>query len=804
MNNRSSSFRFGSKADTLSQLFSQQLNCLVPKFSCFTNQEWKNGQKIQLKMIAKHFPGKQIAVRSSALCEDGLGNSHAGEFTSILNIDPADEQELCHAIDRVFASYSKLCPEDQVIIQEMVQDIEVSGVILTRCVDDGSPYYVLNYDDESGNTDSITGGKGVHKTVLVYRKYKPEYCDSERVRKMLDLAVEMESVCGQVPLDIEFALNKNGAMHLLQVRRISTVRDWHPDAEHRVNQIIPHVERFIQDLSTRRHGLFGDYTIFGNMPDWNPAELIGVIPSPLSASLFRHLISSHAWSEARARMGYRRLPKTELMVKIRSRVFIDVRASFNSFLPQGIPDSIGEKLINAWLARLSEKPALHDKVEFAVAHTVLDFAFDDNFHERYPGLLDSNEVATFRDLLRGFTNQALDISCKGSLSQALGLIGHLEALQTRDALHFSSDSPPSLAAHISTLVGDCLQYGTIPFTIIARHAFIAEAMLRSAVFKGAISRERIEQFKGSFHTVMGKLSEDTQAVCSGAMSENEFMIRYGHLRPGTFDILSPCYRDRTDLFSSCPGQSISEAKQSFKLSSAENEHITTLLFESGIHSVTARRLFKYAKTAIQGREFAKFIFTRNLSAALEAIARWGEHFGLGREDLSYLSINDIVDTCYASPRGESTSMLMYKVDQARMENSLSGVFKLSYLVRGVRDVHVVPVHRSEPNFITSKKIEAPTIFLKATSMDYSALANRIVCIENADPGFDWIFTKGLAGLITKYGGANSHMAIRCAELHLPAAIGCGEDLFEKVKKAKIINMNCSDGTIRNVGMYEQA
>ena len=43
-------------------------------------------------------------------------------------------------------------------------------------------------------------------------------------------------------------------------------------------------------------------------------------------------------------------------------------------------------------------------------------------------------------------------------------------------------------------------------------------------------------------------------------------------------------------------------------------------------------------------------------------------------------------------------------------------------------------------------------------------------IENADPGFDWIFGSKILGLITKYGGVNSHMAIRCAELEIPAGI----------------------------------
>ena len=54
------------------------------------------------------------------------------------------------------------------------------------------------------------------------------------------------------------------------------------------------------------------------------------------------------------------------------------------------------------------------------------------------------------------------------------------------------------------------------------------------------------------------------------------------------------------------------------------------------------------------------------------------------------------------------------------------------------------------------------------------LAGAIVCIPGADPGYDWIFSQGIAGLITAFGGANSHMAIRAAELGIPAVIGAGE------------------------------
>ena len=46
--------------------------------------------------------------------------------------------------------------------------------------------------------------------------------------------------------------------------------------------------------------------------------------------------------------------------------------------------------------------------------------------------------------------------------------------------------------------------------------------------------------------------------------------------------------------------------------------------------------------------------------------------------------------------------------------------------------------------------------------------------------------KELQGLITKFGGANSHMAIRCAEFDIPAAMSCGEQRFNSIKKSTFI------------------
>jgi phosphoenolpyruvate-protein kinase (PTS system EI component) len=76
----------------------------------------------------------------------------------------------------------------------------------------------------------------------------------------------------------------------------------------------------------------------------------------------------------------------------------------------------------------------------------------------------------------------------------------------------------------------------------------------------------------------------------------------------------------------------------------------------------------------------------------------------------------------------------------------------------------------------------------------------IVLIESADPGFDWIFSCGIAGLVTKFGGANSHMAIRCGEFGIPAAIGCGEADFKRLLDVDLIDIDCENKLIRDINL----
>jgi len=784
------------KGETL--LWLQNSGITVPALCLLSERKWINHKSEELSKIRELFQGELLAVRSSAIGEDSDIESMAGYFDSEINV-PFESVEA--SIERVFHSYQKNPSftndgNDQVIIQKMVGNIMMSGVITTRPIDDGAPYFVLNFDDKTGKTDSVTSGSSINKTMYVYHRVNEESFDTPVFWKLIKAVKQVQLLFRGDDLDIEFAIDNNEVVHILQARPITTSTRWDLGFSKLVENRINHLGEFIDSLSKPREHILGNRTLLGIMPDWNPAEMIGVIPNPLARSLYRKLITQEIWREARAAMGYKQLSNVELMVSLYGRTYIDVRNSFNSFLPKGLDNAIGSKLIEAQINYLDKHPHLHDKVEFDVAFTCFEFDLQSRFRQRFPGVLSEDELSQFNDCLLNLLKGTLSKDAPGSVKRAMGQIDKLNHIQ-RNQKHLPNSHlhPFQIIDEISQLISECKEFGTKPFSIIARHGFVAESLLRSLARVGVFSASRTEEFKRSVQTVAGTMRSDTNRWAKGEIGRQEFMREYGHLRPSSYDVYSLKMSDRTDFESGEGIDAEIESVPDFELTPNEILTLETLLQEHGVKNLAATELFEHFAQSISGREYAKFIFTRHLSRILELIAQWGETHHLSRQDMSMIEIEDLLKMSFSPFTSEIKNHFKDIIEQNKIETGLAKSLKLSYLIRDSRDVIVAPMHRNIPNFIGNGAVEGEVIFLNAGS-DALDLSDKIVCIEGADPGYDWIFSKGILALITMYGGVNSHMAIRCAELGLNAAIGCGEQPIQLILQERYCILNCDAQTIK--------
>ena len=780
-----------SKARLLDSIKGHLAVFVVPDLLVIKCERWRQEPENVLLEIKNSFRGKRLVVRSSSSNEDGLDNAMAGVYESVLGVSSIDDFGLAEAISVVINSYTEKgngSNGEEIFVQEMVTNVSVSGVVFTHDMNSGAPYYVVNYDDISGTTNSVTSGVGeyANRTLYIHRGATSEL-RSGRFQRLIEAVAELELLLENDFLDIEFALDRDLQPYLFQVRAITTTPNWNRGLSRRIDSELRGIQSFVRERLHPQYGIHGKTTVFGQMPDWNPAEMIGRAPRALSLSLYRRLITDDAWRVARETMGYAVPAGQPLMVSLAGQPFIDTRLSFHSYLPATLPPAIASKLVDTWLERLREQPELHDKVEFDVAITAFTFDLDEKV-AKLAGCLDANERKIFRKALLDLTKPLLQGGGEGSIAAALARVERLAALELPE----SASGPAGLLR----LIEDCIRYGTIPFAILARHGFIARSLLLSLVRRGVLDDDAVARLQGGVRTVAGELLEQMHALQRGELSRAEFMRRYGHLRPGTYDILSPRY-DQMETFgpASMAPQVDCGMAEPFQFTAQQRRAVDALLQEASLQGIDSDGLLAYIKAAIAGREYGKFVFTRSVSAMLELIAAFGESHGLSREEMSHVPLEALLEIGVESGGGRSVEERLREIAEANAErHALTSAIRLPQVLFDEAGVHVVPFQVSQPNFITTRKVSADAVYL-GLHQPAPELAGRIVLIENADPGYDWIFAQSIAGLVTKYGGANSHMAIRCAEFGIPAAIGCGEQRFVMLLKASHISLDCAVGLI---------
>ena len=781
-------FVLGTKAETLFRLRDMVKLSSIENQVSFTIDCWNKNQDLWVNKVQKELICSKLVVRSSALSEDAFTHSNAGAYESILNVNNT-KKEIGDAVKSVIASYDQLQSNDQVLIQPMLQDVAMCGVVFTLTFENGAPYYVINYD-ESGSTEGITSGTSVRNSVLYfYKDSKVEDVNCKKLRKVIRAIQEVESLLVYDALDIEFAVDINNGVHILQVRPITIKNNCSENRLDNGNTRLIQARQHFEDSQVPGTNIRGKEAIFGNMPDWNPAEIIGTNPGKLSYSLYKYLILDDIWSTQRSECGYRDVRQNSLLTSFAGKPYIDVRASFNSFLPKEVDDNLAGRLVDFYIAWLKERPHLHDKIEFEVIPTCLSFDF-----ERWKIRLTEKG---------NFSESDVEIVKKGLLSVTNNVIARLDYDSDQvalldDRLNKLMSNYKESKSDLKALLDECKVYGTLPFAHLARAGFIAVTFLKEALSKGIISQLAYDSFFSSLSTVSKSFEKEAGLVRENKLSYRKFSQKYGHLRPGTYDIMSSSYREDPDLYLKPLVDNFQHRGDEITPESEWEKEKPRFFSELCLLGIDAnpQQLERFMRLAIEGREQAKFVFTRSVSLVLDKLIDWGERNDLSREVLSNLTINTLFEYTDEHTISDEKSVLLRQIANLNEQDKLASLLcELPPLISSLNDFSNFIVNEGHPNYIGSKKVTASVVVITKDSATKN-LSGKVAVIPQADPGYDWLFGKDLGGLITLYGGANSHMAIRCGEFSLPAAIGIGEALYNKVCASQVIELDPKNSVMR--------
>ena len=345
------------------------------------------------------------------------------------------------------------------------------------------------------------------------------------------------------------------------------------------------------------------------MTDWNPAEIIGTRPNTLAINLYDHLITKKIWAKQRSEYGYRDISPAPLLRNFCGQPFVDCRASINSFIPANLSKGCAMRLVDAYLKLLKEKPHLHDKLELDIVFTVWVPTFKEDAKDRFKNLnVSSADIMELEKALKTLTVDAINRLDKDTSSISI-LSDRFEKL---------SNSDFNTIDKIYHLIEDCRKFGTLAFAHAARAGFVAVTILKSFIKLGSLSHERMLEFQASIPTVA---SDFQLALSDEDLTLDDLIKKFGHLRPGTYDVNQLAYWEKPEFYFVRTKQS--NLKQEFNTNNFVFTKKEFQGFQNFLNKLPADinvdNFVQYLEKAIQYRESTKFVFTRNLSTAIDLI-----------------------------------------------------------------------------------------------------------------------------------------------------------------------------------------
>lgn len=755
------------KDSVLARLNAYRGPFVVDPFVTVSSRRWLRDRDAVITDILGVNLGDLVIVRSSSSLEGGDPDRHAGVFRSELNVCARTPNAIMAAIDAVFESY-KLAgrvSREIVIVQRQLIDVAMSAVVqYPRAL----AYARVDYDDESGTTVEITLGRA-GRAAYVWKRARRMPTPWRHLARAVDACAR---ALRAAPVRVELAVDSRGTVHIFQAQRIP-------------RSPLDLVAARAQQRGREEAIVACRGTVLSDMADWNPAEMLGDRAAPLDRSLYEVLITDAAWADARASLGYRRPRDTKLLRTISGKAYVDVRKSLNSLIPRGITSSLASRIVRIGLEQLAEHPHWHDKLEFRIALSCVDLLQLRTGHLQEKGIAPA-DVAAVRRTLASHTDMLLS-TYRDHVQRDLAATSAMLARHEARSRAFRSVPLRDRLAFIHETLADCRDVGVVAFARHARVAFVVRDVFEQCVTAGAIERTELDEWVGGQDTIPRRLARAIRSVQRGAESRGAFNEVFGHLRTRTYDITATRYDSvqDLDLLGGTEGEQRSAVMPRNVLRQMNR------LFKAAEMQVDSRTFVEVASAAVCMREEFKFRFSRLLSDALEWTATTVDSaFSIDREALRMLLLPDLFSVIGVG-KASARAALRKTIQRRQQEQAEQALMPLPPVIYSAQDLDLMMQPRPSPNFVTQGRVRAPIVRIAAGAVPSREMVQgRIVLMEAAEPGADWLFSCDIGGLATKYGGMGSHVAVRCAAFNVPAAIGCGADLYAALERVPAALIDC--------------
>ncbi|MFT7489593.1 MAG: phosphohistidine swiveling domain-containing protein [Candidatus Promineifilaceae bacterium] len=669
-----------------------------------------------------------LAVRSSACGEDGADFSFAGQHDSLLNV--TTEATLRAAIDQCFAStdsqhaksyrrefgIAKNAVRMNVILQLMV-DARYAGVFFSHDPRRREETWLIEYVEGLG--EDLVSGRVTPKHLTDEDIEKPEFSPFKCVLESATRAADFLDY----PLDMEWAIDKQGRIHILQCRPITT-------------QSVDLDDALRRHFDALRKVHPADTTWDGQpFSEW-PGQA-----SRAGCSLWEKAFSDgHAFDSALRELGYCGCPPGtgSLIDRVCGRPFVNLARLMSCFY-----GAIPCRMI------ATPEPNLKFDGRQLSLKTVLNLPSALCTMFRVTGRMSSSRGTLLK-------------TCRASLEE------HRNAIEKR-----SSQSIANPTDALNTLRHCYHQVTTHDFKwpltlimLIQSTSKTLETHLAKVYGNDKASAKLQEWMAIGLHTETMQMQQALQSAIAHPEARDAFVANYGHRGPGELDLARPRWRERTErLFGPAKGQT-REAKNPDQSVDDQIAAITSF------RKTLIQQEWTLLRDMLELREAWKMSLMRSFQDIRQQLLLLGVHSELG-DSIFHLNIDEILESGLEGLK-QATTQSTIEARTAEQSTfsiiSLPDVLTLETL-NTLLDVPELDTETTQQGVALSPGLAQGVVRVVTgdpSDVDITSWPNDVILVtESTDPGWTPLFAE-VRGIVVEKGGVLSHCAIVAREMGIPA------------------------------------